>query len=71
MKSMLLDEFDFDNESRNQCLTGNDILDRLHIAKSRANSTSLGLELRKLSVDKRGRVYQMPVTRDLRKRTTY
>lgn len=68
-EEMLLDEFLFDEDSRIQLLTGNDILDILKVNRSRSNSTSLGNSLKKLDINKNtSREYQMPPTRPFRNR---
>jgi len=66
-EEMLLDEFLFDEDSRTQRLTGNDILDVIKVARTRANSTSLGCILKKLEIKKNSRrEYLMPKTRPIR-----
>jgi len=65
-EEMLLDEFLFDEDEnhRPQLLTANDILDALKVSRSRANSTSLGIALKKLEVTKNeSREYFMPKPR--------
>jgi predicted P-loop ATPase len=69
-EEMLLDEFAFheDENYRPQLLTGNDILDAIKIRRSRANSTALGVSLKKLGIQKNSsREYMMPKTRLLQK----
>lgn len=66
-EEMLLDEFLFDEDHRPQLLTGNDILDAIKVARSRAHSTSMGTALKKLGIQKNNyREYMMPRTRPIR-----
>lgn len=62
-EDMLMDEFDFDTPAKPDGITGNDILDLMHVARSRSNSTNLGVALKKLGVEKNGRLYLLPPTR--------
>ncbi|MBT5229979.1 MAG: hypothetical protein HOM11_06835 [Methylococcales bacterium] len=66
-EEMLRDEFLFEEEpSYNpQALAGYDILDLIKVGRSRSNSTSLGKALKKMGIEKVGRLYSMPRIRKL------